>query len=146
MSDDQTPSPTPRLRRMLDDAIAIAREMGHSHVGVEHVFLAMAGDRDAIPTQVLARMADLDRVEGAVRDVLVSPGYHGQPPPGAIWFPVAELPSLLSTLPRCVSPGVQWGFNLESDQAWIVVSDPGDPGATEAAVTAARDLIAREQA
>jgi Clp amino terminal domain, pathogenicity island component len=124
MSDDRAPAPTPRLRRMLDAAITIARELGHSQVGVEHVFLAMTADRTAIPAQLLARSAGLDEAEAGVRAVMSAPGYAGQPPPGAIWFPLAELPSLLDALPRCLTPGVQWGFNIASDQAWIIAGEP----------------------
>ena len=124
MSDDRAPSPTPRLRRMLDAAITIAREMGHTQVGIEHVFLAMTADRTAIPAQLLARSAGLDDAEASVRAVMAAPGYAGQPPPGAIWFPLAELPSLLAALPRGLTPGVQWGFNLASDQAWIIAGEP----------------------
>jgi len=145
MSEDRTPSLTPRCRGVLVGATAIARGMGHPYVGVEHLFLAIIGDPRAVPTQVLARAADVAQIEATLRAVMRSPGYHGEPPPGAIWFPAAELPRLLAVLPHCVAPGVDWGFNVVSDQAWIVVGDPGDTGHAAAALATARDLIAREQ-
>jgi hypothetical protein len=61
MSDDETPTPTPRYRQVLDASAELARELGHSYIGVEHLFLAIVQDRAAVPTQVLARITDLDR-------------------------------------------------------------------------------------
>src|SRR5712691_5810405 len=84
MSDDASPAPTPRYSQVLSDSTGVAREMGHSYVGVEHLFLAMIRDRAAVPTQVLARAVDLDRVEASLLDVMASPGYHGEPPAGAV--------------------------------------------------------------
>ncbi len=135
MSDDASPAPTPRYSQVLSDSTGVAREMGHSYVGVEHLFLAMIRDRAAVPTQVLARAVDLDRVEASLLDVMASPGYHGEPPAGAVWFPLSELPDLLRALPRCVAPGTPWGVNVVGNRAWIIVHEPGD---TAAAVAAAR--------
>jgi Clp amino terminal domain, pathogenicity island component len=39
----------------------MAQEMGHSYVGVEHLFLAIIRDRTAVPAQALAELVDLDR-------------------------------------------------------------------------------------
>ena len=77
MSDDETPTPTPRHRQVLDASAELARELGHSYIGVEHLFLAIVRDRAAVPTQVLARITDLDRVEASVREEMASPGYTG---------------------------------------------------------------------
>ena len=138
MSDDQRPSPTPRYRTALDTAAGLARDMGHSHVGVEHLFLAIIRDRDAVPTQALARMIDPDQVEASLREVITSPSYAGGPPAGAVWLPASELPDLLPALATCVAPGIRYGFNFVEEQAWIMVSEPGD---TNAAIAAARALI-----
>jgi hypothetical protein len=62
--------------------------MGHSYVGVEHLFLAMIRDRSAVPTQVLARSMDLDQVEASLLEVLASPEYNGAPPADAVVVPV----------------------------------------------------------
>jgi len=140
MSDDQRPSPTPRYRTVLAASAGLAREMGHSHVGVEHLFLAIIRDRDAVPTQALARMIDLDRAEASLREVMASPSYAGEPPPGAVWLPASELPALLPALANCLAPGIRYGFNIVEDQAWIMVSEPGD---TNAAIASARALIER---
>ena len=77
MSDDETPTPAPRYRQALDASAELARELGHSYMGVEHLFLAIVRDQAAAPTQVLARITDLDRVEASVRDEMASPGYTG---------------------------------------------------------------------
>jgi ATP-dependent Clp protease ATP-binding subunit ClpA len=73
MSDGETPTPTPRYRQVLDDSAKLAREMGHSYVGVEHLFLAIARDRAAVPTQI----TDLEHVEASVRDEMASDAYRG---------------------------------------------------------------------
>ena len=45
MSDADGPDPTPRYRRVLENSAEVARGMGHSYVGVEHLFLAIIRDR-----------------------------------------------------------------------------------------------------
>ena len=83
MSDADRPAATPRYRRVVDGSATVARGRGHLYVGVEHSFLAIIRDRAAVPTQALARLIDLDRVEAGLLEVMASPGYHGQPPTGA---------------------------------------------------------------
>ena len=53
------PRPTPRYRQILDAANGLARAMGHTHVGVEHLFLAIIRDGSSVPAQSLSRTADL---------------------------------------------------------------------------------------
>jgi Clp amino terminal domain, pathogenicity island component len=50
--------------------------MGHSYVGVEHLFLAMIRDRAAVPTQVLGGMVNLDAAESALLELMNSDGYR----------------------------------------------------------------------
>ena len=140
MSEYETLTPTPRYRQVLDVSAELARELGHSYTGVEHLFLAIVRDRAAVPTQVLARITDLDRVEASVREELASPGYTGEPPAGAEWLSVSELPGLLPALASCVAPGLEYGFNVVGDRAWIIVSEPGN---TAEAVASARAQIKR---
>jgi len=66
---------TPRYSSVLGAAEEIARSMSHGYIGVEHLFLAIIRDRQAVPAQVLATMADLDTVESALLAVLHSDGY-----------------------------------------------------------------------
>jgi hypothetical protein len=81
--DSEGPEPTPRYRKVVDGSAELAREMGHSYVGVEHLFLAIIRDRAAVPTQTLAELVDLDRVEAGLLEVMASPAYRGQAPPPA---------------------------------------------------------------
>lgn len=146
MSDDQepapapAPAPTPRYQRMLAAAADLARETGHSHVGTEHLFLAIIRDRDAVPTQVLAGITDLHLLEGRLLEVMASDSYAGEPPAHAEWLLACELPDLLPALARCVPPGVKYGFNVVGDRAWVIVNKPGD---TQATVSAARALLSK---
>jgi Clp amino terminal domain, pathogenicity island component len=75
---------TPRCRKVVDGAAELAREMGHSYVGVEHLFLAIIRDRGAVPTQALGKLADLDRVEAGLLEVMASASYRGQAPPAEL--------------------------------------------------------------
>ena len=61
----------------MDASVKLARQMGHSYVGVEHLFLAIVQDRAAVPTQVLARITDLDLVEASLREEMASQAYRG---------------------------------------------------------------------
>ena len=47
---------------MLENSVGVAREMGNAYVGVEHLFLAIIRDRDAVLAQALARLIDLGQV------------------------------------------------------------------------------------
>ena len=80
MSDLSGPVPTPRYLSIVGSSFDVARAMGHSYVGVEHLFLAMIRDRHAIPTQVLAGMMDLNAVESALLGLMNSEGYRAGPP------------------------------------------------------------------
>jgi ATP-dependent Clp protease ATP-binding subunit ClpA len=75
MASMTAPVPTPRYQRLVATASEIATEWGHQYVGAEHLFLAIIGDRDAVPTQVLARLTDPDRVEAELRTLMESDGY-----------------------------------------------------------------------
>jgi hypothetical protein len=143
VSDDNRPSPTPRYNRVLESSVAIAREMGHSHTGVEHLFLAMIRDERAVPTQVLSYLTDLAAVEASLREAMASPQYNGAPPPDAVWLPASELHGLLKALAATVPAGTEWGFNVAGDQAWIFVGGPA--GTTQAAIVSARAFLERER-
>jgi ATP-dependent Clp protease ATP-binding subunit ClpA len=90
MSNLPGPVPTPRYLNVVGASFDVARAMGHSYVGVEHLFLAMIHDRAAVPTQVLAGMVNLDAAESALLELMNSDGYrtgttnvsrHDAPPP-----------------------------------------------------------------
>ena len=45
------------------------------YVGVEHLFLAIVQDPDAVPTQVLSRFVPPAQVGAAVRELITSEGW-----------------------------------------------------------------------
>jgi ATP-dependent Clp protease ATP-binding subunit ClpA len=72
---DDELSRTPRYTAVVNKAEQIAREMGHRHVGVEHLFLAIAANKRSIPTQVLLKYGCLPEAEADVKATMLSPGY-----------------------------------------------------------------------
>jgi hypothetical protein len=143
MSDDDRPSPTLRYQRVLESSAGIAHAMGHSHLGVEHLFLAIIQDKHTVPTQVLSHLTDLAQVETSLRQAMASPEYNGAPPAEAVWVPASELHGLVKALIATVPPGTDWGFNFAGDQAWILVGWSGE--ATRTAIASARAHIERER-
>jgi ATP-dependent Clp protease ATP-binding subunit ClpA len=75
MNNEKSVSPTPRYSRILDASVGIARSMGHDHVGVEHLFLAIINDPDAIPTRQLADITDVDALKARLRALMSSASY-----------------------------------------------------------------------
>ena len=53
---------SPRYGRIVATSRQIAWDLGHRYVGVEHLFLAVVDDPDAVPTQVLSRFVDRPRL------------------------------------------------------------------------------------
>jgi hypothetical protein len=53
--------------------------MQYPYVGVEHLFLAIIRDRDAVPSQSLAQQIDLAEVESQLLELMNSPGYRTLP-------------------------------------------------------------------
>jgi ATP-dependent Clp protease ATP-binding subunit ClpA len=119
VSDEDGPAPTPRYKRTLENSVGVAREMGHSYVGVEHLFLAIIRERDAVPTQALAKLVALNRIEASLLEEIASSGYAGQAPANAVWFPRSELQERLAAM----APGTWHGWNVAGDQAWIAADE-----------------------
>jgi ATP-dependent Clp protease ATP-binding subunit ClpA len=69
---------TPRYDRIVAASRRVAWDLGHSYVGVEHLFLATVQDPDAVPTQVLSRFVPPAQVGAAVRDLITSEGWGSQ--------------------------------------------------------------------
>jgi hypothetical protein len=69
-SPDYSPPPQPRILVpagfVQPWGAEVARELGDSHYGLEHAFLAMIRNRDTVPARALAGLADLDALEAAV--------------------------------------------------------------------------------
>jgi len=60
-------SPNPACYRVLGRADEIARTANSPHMRAEHLFLAIIHDK-GMPAQVLARLADISRLEAAVTE------------------------------------------------------------------------------
>lgn len=70
-----TDDDAPVLTAILSAAAEIARAMNHTYVVVEHLFVAMAHDPEAVPTQVLAQFVSADEVAASLRELMASAGY-----------------------------------------------------------------------
>jgi hypothetical protein len=104
---------------------AIAVEMGDSHLGVEHAFLAMIRNRETVPARALAGLADLDMLDAAVVDAMNAPvGPHED----AVLLPEGQqLDSPLSSaIIDALPEGATFGFNgqVETGETWIHVFGP----------------------
>ncbi len=66
---------TPRLEMVLLAAHADARQRGHSHVGTEHVFLAILLDQSSLPSQLLGEAGTSEDAIRRVEELLASEAY-----------------------------------------------------------------------
>jgi ATP-dependent Clp protease ATP-binding subunit ClpC len=60
------PAPTPRYTQVISSAAKIAHDMGHDHLGVEHLFLAILRDGNSLPAKVLSEELDLSELDQKV--------------------------------------------------------------------------------
>ncbi|MGY1941897.1 Clp protease N-terminal domain-containing protein [Nocardia asiatica] len=63
-----TLEPTPRYNRVISSAAKIANDMGHDHLGVEHLFLAIIREGNSLPVQVLSEQLELNSLDQKVLD------------------------------------------------------------------------------
>jgi hypothetical protein len=77
---DNARSPNPLYCEIRGRAAEIARVLGSQVAGAEHLFLGMLHD-GGWPVNVIAPLADPDRVEAAVLAIIGSPGYTAPFPP-----------------------------------------------------------------
>ena len=113
-------------------AAEVARALGHDYVGVEHLFLAVIRDREALPARVLARLVDCDQVEATLADLMQGPGATHNTPE-ALGDNVVFLPSgteLNSQLRRAIVEslpnGTSFRFNWKYGHPWVQVVGPED--------------------
>lgn len=66
---------TPRLRQLLKSASFIADDMNHTHVGAEHLMLAILADPQSIPCQILDKFCKLSELVDALEARMSAPGY-----------------------------------------------------------------------
>jgi ATP-dependent Clp protease ATP-binding subunit ClpA len=105
----------------------VAVEMGDSHIGLEHAFLAMIRSRETVPARALAGLADLDAVEAAVLEARNAA--RGGPAEDAAFLPEGQGMdgSLLSAIADALPAGTTFGFNRDREgRTWIRVIGSGD--------------------
>jgi Clp amino terminal domain, pathogenicity island component len=105
--------------------VGVAVEMGDSHLGVEHAFLAMIRRRETVPARALAGLADLDSIDAAVVEAKNAPA--GEPSEDAVFLPEGqELDSPLSrAIVDALPEGTTFGFNAGADgRTWMHVFGP----------------------
>jgi hypothetical protein len=109
----------------------VAAEMGESHLGVEHAFLAMIRDRETVPARALAALADLDALDAAVVEAASAPV---GPAEDAVLLPEGQqLDSPLSkAIVDALPEGTTFGFNGANGRTWIHVYGPGGSLGSEA--------------
>jgi ATP-dependent Clp protease ATP-binding subunit ClpC len=68
---------TPRAKKVLELALRESLQLGHGHIGTEHILLGLIREDDGVAAQVLVVLgADLDRVRQQVIELLR--GHQGQ--------------------------------------------------------------------
>lgn len=67
---------TPRLEQILARAEEIAGELGHQHVGAEHLQLAILDDGHAIPTQHFSEFMDIETIKKSLYSYIDSDWYR----------------------------------------------------------------------
>jgi len=63
----------PNTMAVVDTAQQEARELGHNHVGTEHLLLALVRHRDLLPTPVGALLPGADEVKNRLAEVMGDP-------------------------------------------------------------------------
>jgi hypothetical protein len=102
----------------------VAVEMGDSHLGVEHAFLAMIRNRDTVPARALAGLAELDALDAAVVEAMNAPA---RPAEDAVFLPEGQLldSPLSQAIVDALPEGTTFGFNGSGGRTWIHVFGPG---------------------
>ena len=66
---------SPRLERTLARAGEIATSLGHDHIGVEHIQLAILDDLDAVPTKHFSNFVDVATIRESLHSYIDSDWY-----------------------------------------------------------------------
>jgi ATP-dependent Clp protease ATP-binding subunit ClpC len=73
---------TPRAKKVLEMSLREALQLGHHHIGTEHILLGLIREGDGVAAQVLVNLgADLNRARQQVIQLLH--GHQGQEPAAA---------------------------------------------------------------
>jgi ATP-dependent Clp protease ATP-binding subunit ClpA len=121
----------PGEARAVGRSAQVADAMGHSYVGVEHLFLAIMRDRDSVPVRALSQVVNPDAAGAAVIEEMNSARYRGEPDPrdaGRVYLPEGtEFDGLLQrAILESLPEGTRFGFNWENGRLWMRVTEPGD--------------------
>jgi ATP-dependent Clp protease ATP-binding subunit ClpA len=74
---------TPRAKKVLELAMRESLQLGHEHIGTEHILLGLIGEGDGVAVQVLVRLgADLNQVRQQVIQRLH--GFQGEDEAGIV--------------------------------------------------------------
>jgi ATP-dependent Clp protease ATP-binding subunit ClpC len=89
---------TPRTRKVIEYALDEARNLGHNHIGTEHLLLGLLREEESVAAQVLRNLgASLENIRAEVMKLLgVEP--EGRSPPHAPAGKVEEVPPKAAVL------------------------------------------------
>lgn len=68
--------PTPRVERTMARAGEIAGELGHNHVGTEHLVVALIDDAQGIAGMAMHQLGVAEAIRGEVIRIIDSAGYR----------------------------------------------------------------------
>jgi ATP-dependent Clp protease ATP-binding subunit ClpC len=98
---------TPRAKKVLEQSLREALQLGHDYIGTEHLLLALLSEGEGVAAQVLVRLgADLKRVRSQVIQVLHGAG-RGEARPAAplrrpaspeFWTSLGEIQKTLAAI------------------------------------------------
>ena len=70
---------TPRAKKALELSLEEASQLGHNHIGSEHLLLGLLAESEGIAARVLTNLgADLEKMLTAARKIVVQRGYLDQ--------------------------------------------------------------------
>src|SRR5262249_17104487 len=96
---------TPRLQRILEQAINEARSLRHPHVGTEHLLLGLLREQEGAAAQILMNLGlNPDRVREEILCLMSGPSPDYHPESGRRPLPESEEvpPTETQTWPECV--------------------------------------------
>jgi Clp amino terminal domain, pathogenicity island component/UvrB/uvrC motif len=73
---------TPRSKKVLELSLRESQQLGHNHIGTEHILLGLIREGDGVAAQVLVKLgADLNRVRQRVIQLIAAQQQPGHLPP-----------------------------------------------------------------
>ena len=89
---------TPRSKKVLELSLRESQQLGHNHIGTEHILLGLIREGDGVAAQVLVKLgADLNRVRQQVIQLIAAQQQPGHPPPRE-GVPVTEVQARLDAI------------------------------------------------